>query len=63
MPSCREPYLYFDLLSSMAFRCALSCCIPEKYVYPPKDTRAVEPDKVYRVSLCDQWLARERKQT
>jgi hypothetical protein len=43
MPNCREPYLYLDLLSSIAVRDARSCCMPEKYVYPPSATNAVEP--------------------
>lgn len=29
IPACRELYLYFDLLNSIAFRCARSCLMPE----------------------------------
>jgi hypothetical protein len=30
IPNCRELYLYFDLLISMACFCARSCRIPER---------------------------------
>lgn len=30
IPSCRELYLYFDLLISIIFLCARNCCIPER---------------------------------
>lgn len=43
MPNCRDPYLYLDTLRSMMSRRSRSCFMPLKYVYPPRDTSAVEP--------------------